>query len=575
MASRKRLFLGVVAMAIAVGAGGYLLGRQLQSPEDARSEVAAPEPSLIAVPVEALALSNDVVVRGDAQYEGAVDLVLDAALGDGTSRVVTGRVPEVDSIVEEGDVLIEVSGRPVFVLEGALPAFREFKPGVEGDDVLQLEQALARLGFLTVEPDRLYGAATEDAIAAMYEAVGYEARAASATEEAALKTAEESVRAARTALANANDTLSQASKPPSAAEQLQSTQSREKLVEAITTAQEELDKVLADRPTNALLNAIDAVRLAEQTGGDVAGANQAVQAAQDAEQAAVDVAQERLDAAKQALTDYDALEAAKDSDGRDTSSQRNAVADAQERLADAVADQAELEEDVGVRLPVAEIVFLPELPRTVTSIDVERGDVVSTAAVMRISGTQVRIVTGVSEANRPLLEVGQQVVIDSEQLGIVVDGEIAELADRKGTNGAADTRYYMVVTPTGEHSVNEMVGINFRMQIPLERSEGEVLAVPLAALSAGADGSSRVEVLNDDGTTRLVEITVGLQDKNKSLVEITPIDGNIAAGDLVVIGVENPVTAPSDEDAETDETDETDQTDETDEAEADDSEAGG
>ena len=168
MKSRKRLFLAVIAIAAAFGAGGYILGQQLESPEDARQVAAAPEASLIAVPVESVALSNDVVVRGDAEFEGAVELELDATLGDGTSRVVTGRVPEEDTVVDEGDVLIEVSGRPVFVLSGALPAFREFKPGLEGDDVLQLEESLSRLGFLTVEPDTLYGAATEEAIAAMY-----------------------------------------------------------------------------------------------------------------------------------------------------------------------------------------------------------------------------------------------------------------------------------------------------------------------------------------------------------------------------------------------------------------------
>jgi hypothetical protein len=218
------------------------------------------------------------------------------------------------------------------------------------------------------------------------------------------------------------------------------------------------------------------------------------------------------------------------------------VTDAQERLDEVEGELGELEEDIGVRFPVAEVVFLPNLPRTVTSIDVERGDFVN-GAVMRISGTKVRITTGVSESNRPLLEVGQRVIIDSEQLDIEVEGEITELADRKGTNGVADTRYYMLVTPVGEYNVSELVGVNFRLQIPLERSEGDVLAVPLAALSAGADGSSRVEVERADGTTDLVLIEVGLQDKNRSLVEVIPIGGNLSAGDLVVIGIEQPAAA--------------------------------
>lgn len=551
MKSRKRLFLAVVAVAVAFGAGGYVLGQQLESPEDARAEVAAPEASLIGVPIEAVALSNDVVVRGDAAFEGAVDLELDATLGDGTSRVVTGRVPAVDTLVEEGNVLIEVSGRPVFALEGALPAFREFKPGLEGDDVLQLEEALKRLGYLSVEPDRLYGAATEDAIAAMYEDSGYEARAASEGEETQITAAEKAVEAARTSLADANDNLSDQLSPPSQVEQVSEAQARQRMLDAIDDAQDQLDEAKADRPSNGLLQAIDALTRAEAAGEPTGGLNQSVQAAQAAEEQRVEQAQTALDAARKALTDSDALEAAKDRDGTDTSNARSAVSDAQERLTDAEADLAELEEDIGVRLPVAEIVFLADLPRTVTSVDVERGDFV-TGAVMRISGTQVRITTGVSESNRPLLEVGQKVIIDSAQLDIEVDGEITELADRKGTKGVADTRYYMEVTPTGEYNVSEMVGVNFRLQIPLERSEGEVLAVPNAALSLGADGSSRVEILNDDESTDLVEVRVGLQDKNRSLVEITAVGRELSEGEMVVIGIEQPAApAATTGDAET------------------------
>jgi len=548
MISRKRLFLAVVAVAVAFGAGGYVLGQQLESPEDARSEVAAPEASLIAVPVESTALSNDVVVRGDAEFEGAVDLELDAALGDGTARVVTGRVPEIDAEVNEGDVIIEVSGRPVFVLGGDLPTFREFKPGLEGDDVLQLETSLERLGFLTVEPDRLYGAATEDAILALYEAAGYEPRAASDGEESQLKSAEQAVEAARTTLANANDVLSDLLRPPSLVQQTREVQARQQLLDQIERAQEMLDDAKEDRPSEALLQAEEALQQPMVSTARIDQANRAVTSAEDAEQARVDAAQDQLDNARQSLIDADAITAAEESDGVDTSNAQRNVTDAQERLDQAESDLAELEDEVGVRFPVAEVVFLPNLPRTVTSIDVERGDFVN-GAVMRISGTKVRITTGVSESNRPLLEVGQRVIIDSEQLDIEVQGEITELADRKGTNGVADTRYYMLVTPIGEYNVSELVGVNFRLQIPLERSEGEVLAVPLAALSAGADGSSRVEVERADGATELVAIEVGLQDKNRSLVEVIAIDGNLSAGDLVVSGIEQPAAVATDDGA--------------------------
>lgn len=565
MKSRKRLFLAVVAVAVLFGAGGYVLGQQLESPEDARAAVAAPEPSLIAVPVESVALSNDVVVRGDAQFEGAIDLELDATLGDGASRVVTGRVPVIDSIVDEGDVVIEVSGRPVFVLEGSLPGFREFRPGLEGDDVLQLEEALARLGFLTVTPDRLYGTATEDAITAMYEAVGYEPRAESDGEESQLKAARDQVESANEQLANANDTLDDMLRPPSAVERLNDQQSREARLEGIADAEknvvearEQLDEELAATPSVQLLLAIEGLQGAEQTGDAdaISSANRNVTSAQQADEQRIQAARDAIERAEEgvadaveALADFDALQAAQDADGTDTSNAEEAIVSAQERLDDLEADLAELEDEVGVRLPTAEIVFLPDLPRSVTSVDVERGDFV-TGSVMRISGTEVRITTGVSEANRPLLEVGQRVIIDSAQLGIEVDGEISELADRTGTNGVADTRYYMEVIPVGEYAVSDMVGVNFRLQIPLEKSDGEVLAVPSAALFLGADQVSRVRVLEDDDSTRIVDVEIGLSDKNRSLVEVTPLNGDLLVTDLVVVGADlaaEPVAAAEDD----------------------------
>lgn len=550
MNNPKRLFLAVIAVAVLFGAGGYVLGQQLESPEDARAVVAAPEPSLIAVPIESVALSNDVVVRGDAEFEGAVDLVLDAALGDGASRVVTGRVPEVDSIVEEGDVAIEVSGRPVFILEGDLPAFREFKPGIEGDDVLQLEESLARLGYLTVEPDKLYGAATEDAIAAMFEAIGYEAPAASTGEETALDNARDAVENARENLADANDRLSEALEPEPLAAQEQTRQQRRNLTDALADAEDALKETREGLPSIQLISAIEerqrlnntiAPEGQYQTYEDLAvaitAADRQIGQLQDADNESLDRAEQAVENAKQAIVDFDAIEQARDADGTDTSQLNRQIDTASRTLADQEADLAELEEDIGVRFPAAEVVFLPDLPRTITSVDVERGDPV-TASVMRISGTEIRISSGVSEANRPLLEVGQTVIIDNEALNIELEGEITELADRKGTNDVADTRYFMEVTPQGDYSVTELVGVNFRLKIPLEKSQGEVLAVPLAALSAGADGSSRVELLNDDDSSELVLVEVGLSDKNRSLVEIRSLGRDLASGDLVVIGIE-------------------------------------
>lgn len=76
--------------------------------------------------------------------------------------------------VHEGQVVVEISGRPVFVIEGDVPAYRSIEPGDDGTDVRILQEALQRLGFYDGEIDGDYSSGTWQAVAAMYEAAGYE-----------------------------------------------------------------------------------------------------------------------------------------------------------------------------------------------------------------------------------------------------------------------------------------------------------------------------------------------------------------------------------------------------------------
>jgi len=62
------------------------------------------------------------------------------------SSIVT-IAPVKGAALNEGSVALTVSGRPVFVLQGAQPAYRDLGPGAVGDDVRQLQESLARLGF--------------------------------------------------------------------------------------------------------------------------------------------------------------------------------------------------------------------------------------------------------------------------------------------------------------------------------------------------------------------------------------------------------------------------------------------
>ena len=73
------------------------------------------------------------------------------------------------------------------------------------------------------------------------------------------------------------------------------------------------------------------------------------------------------------------------------------------------------------------------------------------------------------------------------------------------------------------------------MTIPVESTGGEVLAVPVSALTMGPDGSSRV-LLDPATGDEFVTVDPGLS--ADGYVAITPIDGSLKAGDLVVVGFE-------------------------------------
>lgn len=95
----------------------------------------------------------------------------DGELGYGTATSATGRVPgtvtELPDAGEEitrGKALYEVDDKPVTLMYGATPAYRDLKPGVEGADVKALERNLDALGYSGFTVDDEYTDATADAV---------------------------------------------------------------------------------------------------------------------------------------------------------------------------------------------------------------------------------------------------------------------------------------------------------------------------------------------------------------------------------------------------------------------------
>ena len=209
---------------------------------------------------------------------------------------------------------------------------------------------------------------------------------------------------------------------------------------------------------------------------------------------------------------------------RDISPERSALSEAQQ-------DLAELRATMGTVVPTTEVIFVGVLPIRVDSVDVTRGDN-GAGQIMSVSGSRLAVTTAIGIDEADSVNVGTAVEIEQSRLGILTTGTVSWKADRTGTDGAEVDEYALEVVP--DEVIPELSGTNVRISIPIRTTGGEVLAVPLSALSATAGGDAVVTVVADDGSIRTVVVEAGLA--SSGLVQIIPIDGEIAEGDQVVVG---------------------------------------
>jgi peptidoglycan hydrolase-like protein with peptidoglycan-binding domain len=153
MKRRTALAAGVVA----VTAGGFGGWRWLD-----RSDAATPANAGVAA-ATATVTRTDLSAR--EQVPGTVGYVRDWRLAHPGPPGVLTAVAAPATVVRRGQRLYEVDGRPVLLLYGARPVWREFRLGMTaGADVRQLEQNLAALGYAGFTVDGRFTAATSAAV---------------------------------------------------------------------------------------------------------------------------------------------------------------------------------------------------------------------------------------------------------------------------------------------------------------------------------------------------------------------------------------------------------------------------
>ena len=580
MASRRiKMLAGVLAAVAAAASLAWVVGSRIESPADAAARTAAPAPSPILVPVEKRVLGSSVVTRGTVRF----GLPEPISIAPSTLKPAAGLIatlPLRGVQVPEGGALLTASGRPVFVLRGNLPAYRDLVPGIRGDDVRQLKEALTRLGYDPGTVDGYYSQQTAAAVARWYRAKGWEpfgptreqlalirtlerdagdankvaqaaataAAAAAPAVDAARAAAEHSARtaAAEVAARMAELHLLEAGRDTDLS--LAVRNERAKADHANAAAESDLAAQIADeafisldprQPETARMAAKAKLELARATAHKTR--LEGLAAVQAAERAAAQVGG-KIELAKSAVTSAQLAERSVRLEGEKqvraaTDAQKLAEYDARlagERARQLAADLDLAQAKLGVQVPVDELVFLRTLPVRVEEVKAVVG-AAATGPVLSVTDNLLSIDSSLTLDSAPLVKPGMKVAIDEQALGVKATGTVQTVAGTPGTRGVDGFHIYFEVrvdaTPV------KLDGFSVRLTIPIKSTDGAVTAVPMSALSLAADGSSRVQV-HEEGELKYVTVKPGLS--ADGFVEVTPINGKLEVGQLVVVGYNDP-----------------------------------
>ncbi|MFI2733448.1 peptidoglycan-binding protein [Streptomyces sp. NPDC018711] len=243
--NRRRFWVAaLVAGAVVLTGAGVAATSLIRSPAQVAADAEPPPQDVLVARVENRVLAETVVLRGTVVAGQTVQVAPVSAGGEGAVAPVITKVPVKNGdAVHPGQVLLEVSGRPVFVLRGGLPVYRDLKPGATGEDVKQLQGALAALGHGRGGDARgTFGPGTKEAVEEFYSSIGYDPRPAVDDDGAAVDGAKASVTGAERALVDARDALAANTDD---AQKKTLRKARDRAAEDLDTAREALAKAEA------------------------------------------------------------------------------------------------------------------------------------------------------------------------------------------------------------------------------------------------------------------------------------------------------------------------------------------
>src|SRR5256712_13221466 len=148
----------------------------------------------------------------------------------------------------------------------------------------------------------------------------------------------------------------------------------------------------------------------------------------------------------------------------------------------------------GVQVPADELIFVSNAPVRLSEVQPRNEQTGGT--LITVTNASVAVDGSLRLEEAALAKAWMPVSIDEPDLGIKASGVISRVAGSPGTNGVDSFHVYFEVVV--DQSPPALVGASVRLTVPVQATGGNVLAVPVSAVTLSADGSFRAQRIQQD-----------------------------------------------------------------------------
>lgn len=525
---RRGTFVALSVVAAVLVGGLVVVARLVESPSQRAAAASPPRRRPVEVDVVKRPLRHELTLRARSEPRSVMDVAASTVAGSDHDVVSAAPVPN-GARVETGHVVVEISGRPVIVLSGDVPLYRDITPGLRGPDVEELHSALEAAGMHTTDEPDAYGPSTQARLAELYRRLGYEAPRD--------ETADAALAAATARVASATSALEAAQRARQHADAA-ALRRRDRAMAALVALQ---NKAQRDE-------ALAAARVEAARGAAVAspGDRDLALAAQEATNALEDL----RESDRTALAD--AMSAVADAaDQSVAGSDDDAVSAARSELANATTAQREAGAAVGVVARRSELLMVKSLPAVLAEVPAV-GTLLSSKSSgpffrLRSEANALRVTIDDERADQLRVGMVARATIDDTAIELrlaTLDDESLDSVRDSGASGSTDAGDESGDAAAGAGVVS--IRATFVSDAPIPPQVGTVpVVVELSPPISGGVVVPRSAVVDDGDGTRVTRIRGGSQ-RGVDVTVLGEADGFVAvtarrndelrAGDRVVVG---------------------------------------